>query len=171
MSSFVSDCASRGPARTYEKLAGLSRLAGDGDEIAWPNWRIGLAKDEHAALARSPYVYAKARHHAPDDRRAAALRPSVLLNVELRASEIERLFAEARCGASPEEYTFHASPEVVVSGRVEEYVPGSVWLSVLAKRFPQPTLERLHESAQHASFGLARLRASPAEGDDSPGEP
>lgn len=63
---------------------------------------------------------------------------SVLLNVELSAREIERLFSDARAGESPAgPYVFHESPDVVVSGRVEEYELGTVWLSVLANRFPK----------------------------------
>ena len=90
---------------------------------------------------------------------------SVLLDVELRASEIERLFANSASGlSSKKDYEFHRSPRVLVTGRVDEYEPESVWLSVVAPRLDQAKLERLVEASKHASFDLSGNRRRDDEG-------
>ena len=84
---------------------------------------------------------------------------SVVLGVDLRASEIERLFAASEEGDSTAQaYEFHGSARVRVTARVDEYEPESVWLSVVAPKFDQAELHRLVEAARHASFGLATKR-------------
>lgn len=84
---------------------------------------------------------------------------SVVLGIDMRASEIERLFAASASGdSSAQSYEFHRSPRVVVTGRVDEHEPESVWLAVAAPKFDQSELKRLVEAARHASFGLAAAR-------------
>lgn len=84
---------------------------------------------------------------------------SVVLGIDMRASEIERLFAASASGdSSAHSYEFHRSPSVLVTGRVDEHEPESVWLSVAARKFDQFELKRLVEAARHASFGLAAVR-------------
>ena len=84
---------------------------------------------------------------------------SVTLDIGLRASEIERLFAASASGNScSQSYEFHCSPCVRVTGRVEEYEPESLWLTVSARNFDQTALKRLVEAAKHASFGQASTR-------------
>src|SRR5438477_9646116 len=79
---------------------------------------------------------------------------SVLLDVDLRASEIERLFEASKAGGSlAQAYEFHRSPHVLITGRVDEYEPETVWISVKSKKFDQATLDRLVNAAKHASFG------------------
>jgi hypothetical protein len=81
---------------------------------------------------------------------------SVVLGIDMRASEIERLFEASASGDSTaQSYEFHRSLRVLVTGRVDEYEPGDVWLSVAAKRFDQADLKRMVEAAKHASFGIA----------------
>lgn len=84
---------------------------------------------------------------------------SVVLGIDMRSSEIERLFAAKDSGdGTARTYDFHRSPRVVVTGCVDEYEPESVWLSVSAPNFDQSELQRLREAAHHASFGLAAKR-------------
>jgi hypothetical protein len=84
---------------------------------------------------------------------------SVVLRIEMRASEIERLFAaSASRDSTAQLYEFHRSPRVLVTGRVDEHEPESVWLTVVARKFDQTELTRLLEAARHASFGLALVR-------------
>jgi hypothetical protein len=84
---------------------------------------------------------------------------SVVLTVDLKASEIERLYTNSASGDRREQtYEFHRSPRVLVTGRVDEYEPESVWLSVAGPKFDQATLDRLVEAAKHASFGFAAAR-------------
>src|SRR5687768_17128466 len=79
---------------------------------------------------------------------------SVVLGINLRASEIERLFAASASGdTTARSYEFHRSPRVAVTGHVDEHEPESVWLSVAAPRFDQSELKRLVDAARHASFG------------------
>lgn len=81
---------------------------------------------------------------------------SVVLNVDLRASEIERLFADRSHGdASKRSYEFHRSPFARVTGLVEAYESESVWLSVSASVVDKKLLLRLIERAEHTSFGMA----------------
>jgi hypothetical protein len=83
----------------------------------------------------------------------------VVLRIDMRASEIERLFnASASGDSTAQSYEFHRSAHVVVTGRVDEYEPGSVWLSVAAAKFDEAELKRLVEAARQASFGLATAR-------------
>ena len=51
-------------------------------------------------------------------------------NVEFDSDEVERLFAESDENVSGGQYTFWASGRLSVSGRVDEYEPGTVWRSV-----------------------------------------
>jgi hypothetical protein len=84
---------------------------------------------------------------------------SVVLGIDMRASEIERLFAASASGESTaQSYEFHRSPRVLIAGRVDEYEPESVRLSVAAPKFDQAELKRLVEAARHSSFGLAAVR-------------
>lgn len=84
---------------------------------------------------------------------------SVVLRIDLRASEIERLFRASDSGErTAQSYEFHSSPSVSVQGRVDEYEPESVWLSVAARGFYEVDLKRLIEAARHASFGLRANR-------------
>jgi hypothetical protein len=84
---------------------------------------------------------------------------SVVLGIDMRASEIERLFIACADGDSTaKSYEFHRSPLAVVTGRVDDYEPETVWLSVVARKFDQAELKRLVEAARHTSFGLAAAR-------------
>jgi hypothetical protein len=61
---------------------------------------------------------------------------SVVLGIDMRASEIERLFvSSASDDSTAQNYEFHRSPRVLVSGRVDAYEPESVWLCVAAPNF------------------------------------
>jgi len=94
-----------------------------------------------------------------DTLRYALYGVSVVLGIDMRASEIERLYAASASGNSTaQSYEFHRSPRVLVTGRVDEYEPGDVWLSVAARKFDQAELKRLVEAAKHASFGLAAAK-------------
>jgi hypothetical protein len=86
---------------------------------------------------------------------------SVMLQIDLRASEIERMFDETRSVASSKQYEFHRSPRVVVVGTVEEYESETVLLSVQARKFDESALRRLINAAQHGSFGATWLRLGP----------
>lgn len=82
---------------------------------------------------------------------------SILLGINMRAVEIERLFEGAASSDSrAQSYEFHRSPRVSVTGLVDEHEPETVWLSVAAPKFDQAELKRLIEAAEHVSFGLAR---------------
>ena len=85
----------------------------------------------------------------------------VVLDIDMRAGEIERLFTASAAGdATSRSYEFHRSSRVSVLGRVDEHEPESVWLSVAAPKFNQANLKRIVETARHASFGLAATRRS-----------
>lgn len=80
---------------------------------------------------------------------------SITLDIQLHASEIERVFTASKLNDSKEQhYDFHRTTRAIVTGRVEEYEPESVWISVEAKKFSQSQLDRLVEATNHASFGL-----------------
>ena len=81
---------------------------------------------------------------------------SVLLDVDLRAAEIERMFENSRSGSSAaQEYEFHRSPYAVVTGEVEAYEAESVLITVTARAITQKLLNRLSSAAEHASYGRA----------------
>jgi hypothetical protein len=79
---------------------------------------------------------------------------SVILQIDLSAAEIERLFVASATGDSTaRQYTFHCSPVATVTGTVDEHEPQSVRLAVKARGFDPMALARLVRAAQHASFG------------------
>lgn len=86
---------------------------------------------------------------------------SVTLEIDLAASQIEQMFtASTRSAAREQMFEFHRSPRAIVSGRIEDYEPETVWLTVQARRFDEASLKRLVDAARHASFGMPWLRTS-----------
>lgn len=85
---------------------------------------------------------------------------SLILDIDLRAAEIERVFSDrTHESCAKHSYEFHSSPRIRVTGRIEEYEGETVRLSVTAPEFTQELLNRIEETANHASFeGWARRR-------------
>lgn len=59
----------------------------------------------------------------------------LLLGVPLDPSEIERVFSDSIADqVSEKHYCFFASPRIQVRGRVDDYEPETIWLSVSVTR-------------------------------------
>ncbi len=79
---------------------------------------------------------------------------SVVLDIDLKSSEIERIFKEsAEDQVSAKEYELHRSTQAVVVGQVDAYRPETISLSVTARKFDQRRLARIVETSEHKSFG------------------
>lgn len=88
-------------------------------------------------------------------------------DVPLSVRECERVFRDAETDqVSPKQYDFYSSPSLRISGRVEEYEPETLRLSVEGRRGCETVLVRVVESARHAQI---RFQQYPQPGDAEPG--
>lgn len=80
-----------------------------------------------------------------------------LLNVELHPGEVERILTEAQADAvSAKQYTLWNSGGLSVTGRVEEYEPGTLWLRVESKKAFSPSLSEIAQRAKYQVFRIQR---------------
>lgn len=76
------------------------------------------------------------------------------LNVEFNPSVVEQVFSDAENDmVSEKRYTFWSGPGVEVTGHVEEYEPGDLWLTVRSRQGFKPSLS---EIAERAKFQMLR---------------
>lgn len=70
------------------------------------------------------------------------------LNVELNATVVEQVFSDAESNAGLEKrYVFWAGSGVEVTGYVEDYEPGDLWLKVQSRQGFKPLLSEVVERA------------------------
>ena len=80
------------------------------------------------------------------------------LGVTFNGVECERVFRDAgENQVSAKQYVLFESPRIVVSGRVDEYEPESIWLRVQGERGVAEVLRRVVEGSE---FHAVRLRQS-----------
>ena len=83
------------------------------------------------------------------------------LGVSFAGAECERVFLDAaQDRVSSKRYTFFESLRLAVTGRVDEYEPETIWLTVEGGRGVGEALRRTVEGSEFAVF---RLRRSTAE--------
>jgi len=83
----------------------------------------------------------------------------------LSAPEMERVFREAtEDHVSAKEYVFYRSPDLSITGRVDEYEPETVWLRIEGRSEIASSLDRIVETAR---FHVARLQRSETTDDAS----
>lgn len=79
------------------------------------------------------------------------------LGVTFSGVECERVFRDAAADqVSAKKYVFHESSNLVVTGRVEEYEPDSVWLRVGGRTGVREILRRVVEGAEHQAIRIRR---------------
>jgi hypothetical protein len=77
------------------------------------------------------------------------------LGVSFAGAECERVFRDAaEDQVSAKRYTFFESPCLIVSGRVDEHEPESVWVRVEGGRGVSETLRRVAKGAEFQAFRL-----------------
>lgn len=83
------------------------------------------------------------------------------LGVSFSGIECERVFRDAaEDQVSAKQYVLFESPRFVVSGRVDEYEPESIWLRVQGKSAVAEVLRRVVEGAKVHAFRLRQLPVS-----------
>jgi hypothetical protein len=83
------------------------------------------------------------------------------LGVSFSGSECARVFSDAaEDQVSAKQYVFYESPRLVVTGRVDEYEPESVWLNVRGRRGSSDLLRAIAEGAKSHALRLRRAEDS-----------
>jgi hypothetical protein len=81
------------------------------------------------------------------------------LDVELNPAETERLFVNAKDDqVSPQEYVFRQTADLTVTGHVDAYEPGTVWVCIESRKAYSPTLKQIEERARYQRFRRERRR-------------
>ena len=79
------------------------------------------------------------------------------LDVEFSAATVEQIFSESKGGSSREkQYTLWAGPHLKVTGYVEDYEPGDIWLTVEGIKSFTPPLLIIIERAKFHTYRLER---------------
>ncbi len=72
-----------------------------------------------------------------------------VLDVELSPAEVERVFSDAEADLAETRYVFWSGPGLEVTGYVEEYESGTLWLTVQSRRGYKPSLSAIAERAEY----------------------
>ena len=81
------------------------------------------------------------------------------LNVELDATVVEQVFSDAEGGSSSEKrYIFWAGSGTEITGYVEDYEPGDLWLTVQSRQNYKPLLSVIAERAGYHVLRWAKWR-------------
>ena len=85
------------------------------------------------------------------------------LDVELDPDETERLFVDANDNVSHQEYVFRQTPDLMVTGHVDDHEPGTVWICIESRKPYSPTLKQIEERARYQRFRRERRRMTMGE--------
>ena len=85
------------------------------------------------------------------------------LNVELDPSVVETVFSDAAYNLTNVRYTLWTGAGVQVTGYVEDYEPGTLWLTVRSRRRYEPALALVVERASHQMLRWIKWREAPEQ--------
>lgn len=75
------------------------------------------------------------------------------LGVSFSGTEWERVFRDAELNrVSAKQYLFFESPQLKVTGQVNEYEPESIWLRIEGRQNNNEVLQRVIEGAKYAAL-------------------
>ena len=85
------------------------------------------------------------------------------LDVEFPPGIVEQIFSDYSCdqvSIEAKRYTLWAGPRLKVTGHVEEYEPGDMWLTVEGRSQLKPSLAAIIERAKYQAYRLERCQKS-----------
>ena len=90
--------------------------------------------------------------------------------VTFAGAECDRVFRDAALDqVTAKRYKFFESPQLSITGRVDEYEPESVWIRVEGSRGIGEVLRRVAEGAELQALRLCQSLEARAEQDAAPG--
>lgn len=77
------------------------------------------------------------------------------LDVEFSADVVEKIFSDGEDAVSEKRYTLWAVKHQAVTGQVDEYEPGDIWLTVQNSKPASPSLAAIVKRAEYQAYRLA----------------